>query len=50
MPLLRPQHRTITYFFLQEFPQHLVQFKEESGQSRVEFVRLSGTHPQSVRQ
>ena len=45
MPNHRTHHSTITYFFPQEFPQHLVRFKEESVQSWAELSRRQWTHP-----
>ena len=49
MPRHRTHHSTNTSFFPQEFPQHLVQFKEESGHSRAALTHRLGTHPRTVR-
>ena len=42
-------HSTISYLFPQEFPQHLVRFKKESGQLGAELNRRQWTHPHTVR-
>ena len=48
MPRHRTHHSTITYFFPQEFPQHLVRLKEESGLSWAEIARRIGTDRHKV--
>ena len=42
-------YSTITYLFPPEFPQHLLRFKKESGQSGAELNRRQWTHPHTIK-
>ena len=48
MPRQRIHHGRITYDFLQDFPQRLERFQEESGLPWAEVARRLGTLPYTV--
>ena len=49
MPRQRTHHTRIVHVFMDDFPERLVRFKEESGLSWAEIARRLGTHPETVR-